>query len=64
MVSVGGGKWQCSDCGYESQSSNVKRHIERRHIIPQEYHCNLCGKVLLGRAVYDNHIYSFHKQML
>ena len=62
MENLGGGKWKCVDCSYISQSYNIKRHIESKHIVPQEYSCKYCGKVLKGRAAYDNHLYTDHKQ--
>ena len=61
MVNLGGGKWQCVDCMYESQSCNVKKHIESKHMIPQEYSCRFCGKILRGKHAYNNHVYTVHK---
>ena len=62
MIKLGGGKWHCADCGYSSQSCNVKKHIESKHVVPQEYLCTVCDKILLGRNAYDNHVYHAHKQ--
>ena len=55
MQSLGGGKWQCLDCLYVSQCGNVKKHIESKHVTPQEYSCKYCGKVLWGRHALNNH---------
>ena len=63
MMNLGGGKWQCTDCGYQSQSCNVKKHVESKHLVPYEYSCKYCDKVLRGRHAYNNHVYSVHKTM-
>lgn len=63
MESLGGGKWQCLDCLYVSQSCNVKKHIESKHLIPQDYQCRFCDKLLRGKHAYNNHIYSAHKDL-
>ena len=55
MENLGGGKWQCLDCLYVSQCGNVKKHIESKHVIPQEYNCKYCGMVLRGRHALNNH---------
>ena len=63
MESLGGGKWQCLDCLYVSQSCNVKKHIESKHLIPQDYQCRFCDKLLRGKHAYNNHLYSAHKDL-
>jgi len=61
MTCLGAGRWQCNDCFYVSQSCNVKKHIESKHVIPQDYPCKYCDKVLKGRHAYNNHLYTVHK---
>ena len=62
MISLGGGRWQCTDCSYISgKSYNMKKHIESKHVIPKEYTCQFCEKIILGRSAYDNHIHKCRK---
>ena len=62
MINLGGGRWQCTDCPYVSNKRyNMKKHIESKHIIPTEYTCQLCEKVVLGRSAYDSHTYRCSK---
>jgi len=63
MENLGSGRWQCKECFYISQSCNVKKHIESKHLIPQDYSCVHCGQVLRGRHAYNNHLYIAHKRI-
>ena len=49
LTYVGMGQWACNDCGYQSQKSNVKRHVESRHLVPTQYTCQLCQRVFHGK---------------
>ena len=62
MEKVQGG-WRCLDCLYTSQSSNVKKHVESKHIVPQDYPCKYCDKILKGKSAYNNHLYIDHKKV-
>ena len=62
MAKVGGGEWQCVDCGYTSRISNVYKHVEGKHVEPSNYQCPLCDKVLRGLNAFNNHIYRSHKK--
>ena len=62
LTYVGMGQWACNDCGYQSQKSNVKRHVESRHLVPTQYTCQLCQRVFHGKNSFDTHIYNNHKE--
>lgn len=59
-----GGIWQCNDCDYKSQKScNVYKHIECRHVVPQLYECNFCGKILRGINSFNVHMSNVHRDL-
>lgn len=46
MTNLGSGKWQCLICGLQSKSTNVRYHIEAKHLQPtQSYSCQYCDDV-------------------
>ena len=48
MVPLGGGRWQCSQCGYQAaKSTNVRNHIEAKHVASEGYNCRICGAYYL-----------------
>ena len=62
MTNLGGGKWQCLICGLQSKSTNVRYHIEAKHLQPtQSYSCQYCDEVLSNRKALSNHMYRLHK---
>ena len=61
MVSLGGGKWQCVQCGHQSQKFNVKCHIEAKHMESFEYPCPQCHEILKNRWALKNHVTKFHR---
>ena len=41
-----GSYWFCTDCDYKSNKvTNVKGHIESKHIVHAGYSCDFCGKI-------------------
>ena len=63
MSSLGGGQWQCVECGYKSKSTNVRYHIEAKHMLKQAvYQCPHCEKQLSTRANYNQHLSAYHRQ--
>ena len=62
LISLGGGRWQCSVCGFQSKSTNVKYHIEDKHIQTSGYNCNVCGDVLKSRNSYNAHMSLKHRK--
>jgi len=62
MTSLGGGQWQCIECGYKSKSTNVKYHIEAKHVSSSEvYTCPYCDKSIKNRSSYNQHLSQFHR---
>ena len=57
------GAWHCVDCSYSSKlKSNVYKHVESKHVQPQIYHCNQCGRGFKGTNSYNVYIYTVHKK--
>ena len=61
MFNLGGGRWKCTECGYESKSTNVKYHIEAKHTNSQLYTCQYCSKIIKNRSAFNNHMSKMHK---
>ena len=61
MASLGGGKWQCLACGYQSKSTNVCYHIEAKHLTSEGYTCPFCQEVIRNRAAYNQHLSQKHR---
>ena len=61
MISLGGGRWQCAVCGYQSKSTNLRYHIEAKHSESSGYSCQLCGAVLKTRNSYSVHMSTKHR---
>ena len=52
----------CTQCNYSSKhKTNLKEHVESKHIQSQGFTCNLCAKFCPNRKSLRNHIYSKHK---
>ena len=59
----GSGTWACSVCGKHSKlRSNIRQHIEARHIDGISHPCDQCGKVSRSRNPLAKHILTLHKQ--
>ena len=63
MTSLGGGYWQCKECGYQSKSTNVKYHIEAKHVSSTGYNCPECGDFLKTRHSLNSHLSSKHRKL-
>ena len=61
MTSLGGGKWQCLACGYQSKSTNVRYHIEAKHMTSDGYTCPYCQEVIRNRGAYNHHLSQKHR---
>ena len=62
MASLGGGKWQCLECGYESKSTNVKYHIEAKHVESAGHRCPECGDFLRTTHMLNTHLSLKHRK--
>ena len=62
MTSLGGGQWQCLTCGYQSKSTNVKYHIEAKHVESSGYNCALCGDFFKARSSLNQHMSVKHRK--
>ena len=47
----------CKICGKEGYATDIKRHIEAKHVEGVSIPCNLCGKILRSRNVIVIFIY-------
>ena len=63
LTNLGGGRWQCLACGYESKSNNVKYHIEAKHVTTESYTCPHCHEVIRNRSAYNNHMSRKHRDV-
>jgi len=57
---------QCSVCkrSYKpSQTTNLKNHIEAKHIDNVRFTCSVCGGIFSSRASFRTHSRNFHKEM-
>jgi len=62
MTNLGGGRRQCNLCGYQSKSTNVKYHIESKHMESSEkYPCQYCEKVLRTKHALICHYSQKHR---
>lgn len=61
MTNLGGGLWQCTECGYQSKSTNVKYHVEAKHMVSSGYNCSECGDFLKTRNLLNKHLSLMHR---
>jgi len=48
--------WQCTDCDHTSQhTTNMKNHIEVKHVGSSGYYCQQCNKFCSTRNALNNH---------
>lgn len=63
MTSLGGGRWQCIQCGFQSKSTNVKYHIEAKHMtLLDRYECQHCQELFKTRKSLSNHLTRKHRE--
>ena len=56
------GRWQCSVCHFTSnKKSNVKCHVEAKHVETQGWECHVCNKLCPSLNAYNVHFHSNHK---
>ena len=57
------GKWSCKMCGNTaSHKTNLRNHIEAKHIEGVTHPCNQCSSVARSRISLANHVSKHHKQ--
>jgi len=50
------GGWQCTDCDHTSQhTTNMKNHIEVKHVGSSGYYCQQCNKFCSTKNALNNH---------
>ena len=63
MTKLGGGRWQCLQCGYQSKSTNVRYHIEAKHVETSGYTCGECGDFFKARSSLNQHLSVKHRKI-
>ena len=64
MTALGGGRWQCVQCGFQSKSTNVKYHIEAKHMTSSErYSCQYCHELFKTRISLNVHMTRKHREV-
>ena len=62
MINLGAGKWQCVTCGFQSKSTNVRYHIEAKHVESSGYNCVECGEFIKTRNNLNRHMSVMHRK--
>ena len=64
MTCLGGGQWQCVQCGYKSnKTSNIRCHIEAKHVSSTAlYQCLQCDRQMNTKNAYTIHMRRYHRQ--
>ena len=60
LVSIGGGVWQCAECGKQGNKGDLKRHIEAKHMLNTKIECQVCGKCAKTRDSLRKHMKAEH----
>ena len=56
MFKNSSGTWQCTDCDHISQhTTNMKNHIEVKHVGSSGYYCQQCNKLCTTRNALNSH---------
>ena len=59
------GCWACTECGYRSNvKTNVKMHIESKHLVSEGFYCPTCQLLCPNRKSLRNHTTRKHSQNL
>ena len=62
IVTDEGTSWSCRHCDYQSKkSTNVREHVESKHVQSSGVMCSICFKVCPNKKSLRNHCYSSHK---
>lgn len=57
------GAWACTECGYKSNvKTNVKMHVESRHLVSEGFSCPTCQLLCPNRKSLRNHMTRKHSQ--
>jgi len=57
------GAWACTECGYKSNvKTNVKMHVESRHLVSEGFSCPTCQLLCPNRKSLRNHMTRKHGQ--
>ena len=57
------GAWTCTECGYKSNvKTNVKMHVESRHLVSEGFSCPTCQLLCPNRKSLRNHMTRKHNQ--
>ena len=57
------GSWACTECGYKSNvKTNVKMHVESRHLVSEGFSCPTCQLLCPNRKSLRNHMTRKHSQ--
>ena len=60
---VMGKAYSCQVCGKEGTMTDIKRHIEAKHVEGIVIPCNLCEKTFSSRQALRNHISAHHSNV-
>lgn len=64
MARTAEGLWQCTVCSITSnKKSNVKCHVEAKHLQTQGWQCHICNKHCPSKNAYNVHFHRNHKGM-
>lgn len=55
------GVYFCLACGYKASNSNMRKHVERKHLQNIEYKCTMCDKVSKTEEYRKKHYERIHR---
>ena len=56
------GQFVCTDCDYSTKnSSDLRRHIEAKHVQTAGWECSVCNKFCPTKNAYEIHFRRYHK---
>jgi len=62
MTRTAEGLWRCTQCNITSnKKSNVRCHVEAKHMKTQGWECHICNKHCPSRNAYNVHFHRYHK---
>ena len=64
MLNLGGGMWQCTDCHLTTKSTNLRNHIESKHVPTSGHYCLKCGKFCKSKNALITHNHRFHNKLI
>lgn len=54
--------WQCTECSLVTKSTNLRNHIESRHVETSGHTCQQCGKFCKSKNALITHNHRFHSK--